>query len=173
MKSLGVQICLKSHPNDYISSESQNEYFGIHPRAQRGGYSQERYRDPDYKEFTLIDAQDGFNLYNLCDLAVTNYSHAGYELFICRKKCYSYRMKEVDEWHFVDDICESVYIDVENGIELEHLILKDLQVIDLEGRKKIEQDTTGKDKFFKNISNVSAYKLIASKIKDIMENENQ
>ena len=53
------------------------------------------------------------------------------------------------------------------------LILKDLQVIDLEGRKKIEQDTTGKDKFFKNISNVSAYKLIASKIKDIMENENQ
>jgi len=173
IKDLGAQICLKSHPNDYISSESQNEYFGIHPRSQRGGYKQERYRDPEYKEFTLIEAQDGFNLYNVCDLGVTNYSHSGYELFICKKKCYSYRMKEVVEWHFVDDICENVYTDVENGNELEHLISKDLQVINLEGRKKIEQNTAGKDIFFKNISNVPAYKLIASKIEDILENDNQ
>ena len=39
LMSLNYQICFKTHPADYISTESMNEYYGVHPRAHLGGYS--------------------------------------------------------------------------------------------------------------------------------------
>ena len=83
----GYQVCFKSHPNDYISSESPSEYSSIYPRAQMGGYS-----DPDiyegFNNYTTIEAQDGYNLYRACDFGVTDLSHSGFELALLNKNVF-------------------------------------------------------------------------------------
>ena len=120
----GYQVCFKTHPGDYIDWEDSKLYAGLHPRARFGGYKGPRYIHHPYDKFTTISAEDGFNLYRNCEFGVTNYSHAGYELFLCKKPVISYRMNETDEWKFVGGLCEMTYTDVKDGEEMHDVILK-------------------------------------------------
>ena len=116
IKKLDYQICFKTHPGDYISTEKG--YYAIHPRAQRGGYSSPRYNHKPYSEFTLVDAQDGFDLYRACDFSVTTLSHVGFELGLIGKPIVSYKMKNYAGWNMCGNLCEEVYTDVNSIPEL-------------------------------------------------------
>ena len=118
LQSLNYQICFKSHPSDYISTESQNVYYAVHPRARLGGYSAPRYMLDPFNRFTLINAEDGFDLYKICDFAVTNLSHVGFELALINKPIVSYNMVDYVGWHMCDNLCELIYTDVQTSDEL-------------------------------------------------------
>jgi hypothetical protein len=165
LKERGYQVCIKSHPNDYISSETQGSYFGVHPRAQRGGYNKERFKDDRYKGFTIIEAQDGYSLYSVCEFGVTNYSHAGYELFISGKKCFSYRMEECPEWNYVEDLCEKVYIDVSTGDDMLNIITES-NILSMD----LNQDYKNSISYFFNGNSGTAYKHITEKLIEILLN---
>ena len=124
LQKLNHQICFKTHPGDYISTESINEYHGVHPRARMGGYAGPRYTLDPFNRFELIDAQDGFDLYKVCDFAITNLSHVGFELGLINKPIVSYNMKDYPGWHMCDNLCETIYTDVSSTSELVDVCLK-------------------------------------------------
>lgn len=155
----GYQICFKTHPGDYISTESQSEYHGLHPRAQLGGYDKPRYETQDFNNFTTISAEDGYNLYRNCDFGVTNYSHAGFELSLVKKPVISYRMKECIEWQYVENLCELVYTDAQDGNQIKDIILN----------SKFKDVLTDREltHFFGNVDG-TAYKNICKSVDEIL-----
>ena len=159
----GYQVCFKSHPNDYISSESPSEYSSIHPRAQMGGYSGPRHLCEGFNNFTTIEAQDGYNLYRSCDFGVTDLSHSGFELGFLNKKCFSYKMKEYEGWHMVEDLCESCYVDCNDEADFKDKILS----FDL----KTDIEPNSLKDYFGDLSG-SSYKNISSEILNIL-NKNE
>ena len=150
----GYQVCFKTHPGDYIDYEDSMSYAGVHGRATFGGYSGPRYLHAPYDQFTTISAEDGFNLYRNCSFGVTNYSHAGYELFLCKKPVVSYRMTETPEWKFVDDLCDMTYTDIRSGDEMLDVILN--------SRFKNCQDDETIGGFFHNIHEPACKSITAN-----------
>lgn len=153
------QVCFKSHPNDYISSENTSEYSSIHPRAQRGGYPRPRYLCEGFDKFTTIEAQDGYNLYRCCDFGVTDLSHAGFELATLNKKCFSYKMKDYEFWSVLEELSSDCYIDCGSTKELKEKILN------------YKHETTLTDADLNNYfftKNGNAYKNIAKNIRRLL-----
>lgn len=154
----GYQVCFKTHPGDYMDGNPSDstKYNGVHPRARMGSYKGPRYLCDGFDKFTTISAEDGYNLYRLCDFGVTNYSHVGYEFFLLKKPIISYGMKYTNEWQFVDNLCENVYTDIFSKEELKTLIL--------DGGFNINFKDEYANKFFVQRSG-SAYKKIAKSIR--------
>lgn len=158
----GYQICFKTHPGDYIATEILGEYYGLHPRAHLGGYKSPRYECDGFNQFSTINAEDGYNLYRNCDFGVTNYSHTGYELMLAGKPVISYRMKECVEWHFIDNLCDLTYTDVQTGQELIDVVINN--------KFKTVPDSNKILSFFSNI-NGSTYKSISGCVNEILNDK--
>jgi len=159
LQKLNYQICFKTHPGDYISTEKESEYYGVHPRAMRGGYRKPRYEEYPYSSFSCIDAQDGFDLYKICDFAITNLSHVGFELGLINKPIVSYRMREYAGWHMCDNLCEEIYTDT-STVEEFLSVCKERTFINQFSKEKL-------NKYF-FFSETSAAQQIAKKVKEIL-----
>jgi hypothetical protein len=115
LMSEGYQVCFKTHPNDYITEEINSGYHGIHPRGVRGGYGGPRYNHPKFSDFTVINSEDGYNLYRNCDFGVTNYSHVGWEFGLAGKQIHSLNIKDT----VADSNLSFIYTDAKDIIEME------------------------------------------------------